>query len=171
MRLVEETQGQALDMLEDSQPHVVHGALADAHRDRRRARAQRHRPALVIYERVTSKDARDLPGRVIVSDHAAAAFDGGRGFLLRARLAYNAPRMPGTLVDLLKARAANSPDQRYDTLTSMQRSGGGNVWELAVPNGTYTLEAVSTFNETINDGIADYAAGDYIFVYNVTVEK
>jgi hypothetical protein len=39
------------------------------------------------------------------------------------------------------------------------------------PNGTYTLEAVSTFNETINDGIADYAAGDYIFVYNVTVEK
>ena len=39
------------------------------------------------------------------------------------------------------------------------------------PNGTYTLEAVSTFQETINDGIADYAAGDYIFVYNVTVEK
>jgi hypothetical protein len=39
------------------------------------------------------------------------------------------------------------------------------------PNGTYTLEAVSTFTETINDGIADYEAGDYIFVYNVTVEK
>ena len=39
------------------------------------------------------------------------------------------------------------------------------------PNGTYTLEAVSTFNEKINDGIADYEAGDYIFVYNVTVEK
>ena len=39
------------------------------------------------------------------------------------------------------------------------------------PNGTYTLEAVSTFNETINDGIADYEAGDYIFIYNVTVEK
>ena len=39
------------------------------------------------------------------------------------------------------------------------------------PNGTYTLEAVSTFNEKINDGIADYEAGDYIFIYNVTVEK
>ena len=39
------------------------------------------------------------------------------------------------------------------------------------PNGTYTLEVVSTFNETINDGIADYEAGDYIFIYNVTVEK
>ena len=45
------------------------------------------------------------------------------------------------------------------------------VMMSAWPNGTYTLEAVSTFNETINDGIADYAAGDYIFVYNVTVEK
>ncbi len=39
------------------------------------------------------------------------------------------------------------------------------------PNGKYTLEAVSTFNEKINDGLADYEAGDYIFVYNVTVEK
>ena len=39
------------------------------------------------------------------------------------------------------------------------------------PNGTYRLEAISTFNETINDGIADYEAGDYIFIYNVTVEK
>ena len=45
------------------------------------------------------------------------------------------------------------------------------VMMSAWPNGTYTLEAVSTFNETINDGIADYAAGDYIFIYNVTVEK
>ena len=39
------------------------------------------------------------------------------------------------------------------------------------PNGKYTLEAVSTFNEKINDGLADYEAGDYVFVYNVTVEK
>lgn len=39
------------------------------------------------------------------------------------------------------------------------------------PNGNYTLEAVSTFNEKINDGRADYEAGDYVFVYNVTVEK
>jgi hypothetical protein len=39
------------------------------------------------------------------------------------------------------------------------------------PNGKYTLEAVSTFDEKINDGLADYEAGDYIFVYDVTVEK
>jgi len=39
------------------------------------------------------------------------------------------------------------------------------------PTGEYKLEAVATFNEKINDGLADYEAGDYIFVYNVTVEK
>lgn len=39
------------------------------------------------------------------------------------------------------------------------------------PNGTYKLEAVSTFDEKINDGLADYEAGDYISIYNVTVEK
>lgn len=39
------------------------------------------------------------------------------------------------------------------------------------PNGSYKLEAVSTFNEMINDGLADYEAGDYISIYNVTVEK
>jgi len=37
--------------------------------------------------------------------------------------------------------------------------------------GEYKLEAVAAFDEKINDGIADYAAGDYAFVYNVTVEK
>lgn len=39
------------------------------------------------------------------------------------------------------------------------------------PNGKYNLEAVASFKEKINDGIADYEAGDYIFIYNVTVEK
>ena len=39
------------------------------------------------------------------------------------------------------------------------------------PNGKYNLEAVASFKEKINDGLADYAAGDYIYIYNVTVEK
>ena len=39
------------------------------------------------------------------------------------------------------------------------------------PNGEYKLKAVATFNEKINDGMADYAAGDYVFEYNVTVAK
>jgi hypothetical protein len=37
--------------------------------------------------------------------------------------------------------------------------------------GEYKLEAVATFDEKINDGLADYEAGEYIFMYNVTVEK
>ena len=37
--------------------------------------------------------------------------------------------------------------------------------------GEYILEAIATFDEMINDGIADYNAGDYVFIYNVTVEE
>ena len=38
-------------------------------------------------------------------------------------------------------------------------------------NGEYKLKAVATFADKINDGIADYPAGDYVFEYNVTVQK
>lgn len=37
--------------------------------------------------------------------------------------------------------------------------------------GEYRLRAISTFDEKINDGAADFEAGDYIFEYNVTVKK
>jgi hypothetical protein len=39
------------------------------------------------------------------------------------------------------------------------------------PEGEYKLKAVATFDQKINDGMADYAPGDYIFEYNVTVKK
>lgn len=40
--------------------------------------------------------------------------------------------------------AANSPDERYDTLQHLQKPENPNaVWELAVPNGTYTVRVVS----------------------------
>ena len=39
------------------------------------------------------------------------------------------------------------------------------------PNGEYELRAVATFDEQINDGIADFEAGDYIYEYNVTVNR
>lgn len=38
-------------------------------------------------------------------------------------------------------------------------------------SGEYHLEAVATFDQEINDGAADFAAGDYIYEYNVTVNK
>ena len=37
--------------------------------------------------------------------------------------------------------------------------------------GEYELKAVASFEEVINDGMADYDAGDYVFVYNVTVSE
>jgi hypothetical protein len=37
--------------------------------------------------------------------------------------------------------------------------------------GEYELKATATFDAVINDGLADYDAGDYIFVYNVTVNE
>jgi hypothetical protein len=40
--------------------------------------------------------------------------------------------------------AANSPDQRYDTLLHLQKSTNPNAsWEIAVPNGSYKVRIVS----------------------------
>jgi len=40
--------------------------------------------------------------------------------------------------------ATNSPDQRYDTLTHLQKPANPNaVWEIVVPNGTYTVRLVA----------------------------
>jgi hypothetical protein len=40
--------------------------------------------------------------------------------------------------------ATNSPDQRYDTLIHLQKPENPNaVWEIAVPNGTYSVKLVS----------------------------
>jgi hypothetical protein len=38
--------------------------------------------------------------------------------------------------------STRSPDQRYDTLNHMQK-GGSFSWQLAVPNGTYTVRIVA----------------------------
>jgi hypothetical protein len=35
--------------------------------------------------------------------------------------------------------------------------------------GEYKLTAIATFDEKLNDGAADFEAGDYIYEYNVTV--
>jgi hypothetical protein len=40
--------------------------------------------------------------------------------------------------------AANSPDQRYDTLTHLQKAAYPDaIWEIAVPNGSYSVRVVS----------------------------
>lgn len=59
---------------------------------------------------------------------------------------------------------------------SMTRSDGLVCADFGVlmsgwTNGEYKLKAVATFDDKINDGIADYPAGDYVFEYTVTVKK
>ena len=40
--------------------------------------------------------------------------------------------------------APNSPDQRYDTLTHLQKEGNSDaIWEMAVSNGTYQVRLVA----------------------------
>lgn len=39
------------------------------------------------------------------------------------------------------------------------------------PAGEYQVEAAANFDEKINDGLADYEAGDYVVQYKVTVEE
>src|SRR5262249_37519862 len=40
--------------------------------------------------------------------------------------------------------AANSPDERYDSLNHLQKPSNPNAfWELAVPSGTYTVRLVA----------------------------
>ncbi len=43
-----------------------------------------------------------------------------------------------------------SPDQRYDTLNHMQKPGGATVWELAIPNGSYSVHIVSGDATAVN---------------------
>ena len=45
--------------------------------------------------------------------------------------------------------SARSPDQAYDTLTHMQRPANPNaVWEIALPNGTYSVRLVAATPRT-----------------------
>jgi glucose/arabinose dehydrogenase len=47
--------------------------------------------------------------------------------------------------------AANSPDQRYDTLVHLQKPDTPNAtWEMAVPNGTYTVRLVAGDPQSID---------------------
>ena len=39
--------------------------------------------------------------------------------------------------------SVNSFDVRYDTFNYLQEPGGGSVWEIAIPNGTYQVRIVS----------------------------
>ena len=56
--------------------------------------------------------------------------------------------------------AANSPDQRYDTLTHLQKPANPDaVWEIAVPNGTYVVRAGVGRREQLRQRVPDHGRG------------
>ena len=64
--------------------------------------------------------------------------------------------------------AANSPDQRYDTLTYMQRPENPNAsWEIALTNGTYSVRVVAGDPSFYSNQIAIAAEG-VVIVSGVT---
>jgi len=54
--------------------------------------------------------------------------------------------------------STRSPDQRYDTLQHMQVAGAGSTWEIAVPNGSYSVFIVAG------------DAGNFDSVYRINAE-
>ncbi len=66
-------------------------------------------------------------------DSGAAFANRGNGFSYGWNSANNFTR---------DRNSSRSPDQRYDTLNHMQKSGSA-TWQLAVPNGTYSVRIVA----------------------------
>jgi hypothetical protein len=79
---------------------------------------------------------------------------------IRVKLYFNDEELEGDLVHVITFT-------RPDGL----RCGSFGTLLSDWPAGEYQLQTIATFDEKINDGLADYEAGDYVFVYNVTVEK
>jgi hypothetical protein len=64
--------------------------------------------------------------------------------------------------------AANSPDQRYDTLAYMQRPGNPDAaWEIALQNGTYYVRVVAGDPSYFGNRLA-IAAEDVVIVSGTT---
>jgi hypothetical protein len=57
------------------------------------------------------------------------------------------------------------------TLTNGLVCADFGVLLLEWPAGTYILKSVASFDEKINDGMADYSAGDYVTEFTVMVKK
>jgi hypothetical protein len=78
---------------------------------------------------------------------------------IKVGLYFNDKKLGNDVVHSLSFTSNNQPCADFGVLMS--------EW----PNGDYKLKTVATFDDKINDGMADYAAGDYVLEYNVTVKK
>jgi hypothetical protein len=107
--------------------------------------------------RFTAEDVPPFNGVKINFQPAAASVppgyipDAGLSFGRRASGYYFGWDVDNT-ANALDRNSTRSPDQRYDTFNQLQRPGGGQVWEIAVPNNRYNVFAVAgdpnTFNST-----------------------
>jgi hypothetical protein len=79
---------------------------------------------------------------------------------MRVRLSVNGEELEGDVIHNLSFTAPN------DMLCA---DYGALITDW--PAGKYQLEAVATFDEAINDGLADFDAGDYVFKYEVEVSE
>jgi glucose/arabinose dehydrogenase len=104
-------------------------------------------PAARLYSQGQSGPA--PPATIRVNFQTASApvpagylVDAGRTYADRGngqRYGWNADRATHTR----DRNSGNSPDQRYDTLVYLDRDPAGGFWEIAVPNGSYTLRVVA----------------------------
>ena len=91
------------------------------------------------------------PSAAILINFQPAASPAPAGYLVDGGLVYgsrgNGQSYGWTIDNTAQTRdrnAANSPDQRYDTLTHLQKPANPDaVWEIAVPNGSYRVRIVS----------------------------
>ncbi len=60
--------------------------------------------------------------------------------------------------------SANSFDVRYDTFNHLQKPGGGTVWEIAIPSGTYQVRIVS--GDAINSDSNFQLAAEGVSIVN-----
>lgn len=79
---------------------------------------------------------------------------------IRVKLYFNGDELGSDVVDVITFT-------RSDGL----RCGSFGALLSEWPAGEYQLEAVATFDQKLNDGLADYEAGNYASMYIVTVEK
>src|SRR5207249_276764 len=92
--------------------------------------------ALAFSVKINFQDSTSAGFSGYLADRGAAFGARGNGF----SYGWNA----NNSANAINRNLPNSRDERYDTLNQMQSSSNPNAfWEIAVPNGTYTVRLVA----------------------------
>ncbi|MDX6286976.1 MAG: hypothetical protein QOG53_2461 [Frankiales bacterium] len=97
-------------------------------------------PTSALFSRFTASINFQPAGAPVPAGYFA---DTGATFGLRAATGERYGWKTNNAAQAVDRNDANSPDQRYDTLTQLQNPASPNaVWEIMLPNGTYSVHAV-----------------------------